>query len=416
MKPLFLALALVVFLIPQKGFAWGDEGHSIVALVAQQILMSQSQTDASAATALKTVAGILGSTKIDEAATWPDKVKNESRECNAKPYVKDPTYSKGGKTGMSSAVCDAYKYTSGWHFINSDASEYILNPSAPDHFKGDMVILIRGLSHILKGENADVLNGVTSFANWKRECLKKEDPNPSLNCKKEALEFLIHYVGDIHQPLHGGADCDLGANTQFITFFGLAKDAGAYWCKPADGPDCNNQELHQAWDTNLLRHDPGGSPFTTNANYVSKIMRTLAKSREGSDSKRCVRTPPDVATSIDEPNGPIGWVNESLCYMQQIYTFPDDPKMAKNEKNLDGNRSVAQVVNFVPNRCRVDKKVATTRGSAYSPVIIADKYYATNIATINERLYWGGYRLANLLKDIYGKGDKLADISKVAPN
>ena len=406
---LLLMLALIGFLVPQKSLAWGDEGHSIVALVAQQILMNQSASDPSAAAALKSLNSILAGMKIDEAATWPDKVKNQSRECHEAPFVKDPNYGKDGKKGLSSAVCDAYKYTSGWHFINSDSSEYVMNPSAPDHFKGDMVILIKGLSHVLKGERADVLNGVTSYTNWKRECLKKGDANPSQACKREALSFLIHLVGDVHQPIHGGAECDLGANTQFITFFGLEKDAGAFWCKPTDPPDCNNHELHQAWDVNLLRHDPGGNPFTTNQNYVSKIMRSFAKSRESSDAKRCVRVTPDAAVSTDEPNGANGWVNESLCYMQQVYTFPDDPKMAKNGK--DG-RSVAEAVNAVPNRCRADKKVATPRGSAYSPVIIADKYYATNIATINERLYWAGSRLANVLKDIYGSGDKVADFSK----
>ncbi len=401
--------AILFLLFSSEGYSWGDQGHSIVALVAQQVLTAQSDHgDAQAAQALKAVQAILGDTKIDQAATWPDKVKSQSRQCSEAPYVKDPSY----KTGQSSAICDAYRFTANWHFINTDNTEYVSDPSGKDFFQGDLAVIIAGLAHTLKNELASGLNGVSSFTNWKTECLKKVGHN----CKKEALEFLIHFVGDIHQPLHSGAACDLGGNDQYIVFFGEEKDPAASWCKPTDPATCSNHELHQAWDTSLLLRDPGNSPFVSNAAYAAKLVQTMSGKKQSADAK-CVTVAPESAVNIDDSNGPVNWANESICYMPQVYTFWDDTNIAK-KKTKKGARAIAQVANdvtssqtsSVTNRCRDDRKIGVGRSAAYSAFQVGQKYYDTNIVTINERLYWGGNRLATLLKHIYGSGDKVTEL------
>ena len=372
-----------------------------MALIAEKLLVEQSaHKDLSADRALKTIHTILGNTKIDEAATWPDEVKSQARSCNgsksksgaeAGVYVRDPDYGKRTKKGKSSALCDAYAHTSNWHFINTYGSEYVLDPDRKDYHKGDLVVLVEGLVHVLKGEPSPVLDGVTSYSQWKERCENK----PGRLCKKEALEFLIHLVGDIHQPLHSGASCDTGGNSQYITFFGGTQDPNAFWCKDTDPVSCRNYELHQAWDTNLLVHSPRKSSFVSVESYASKLVSGMKGRITGSDATQCVSVAPGALINVDGGNGPAAWVKESLCYIKQVYSFPDDISLSSGAGGE------------VPNRCVADRRVGSGRDQGYKAFSVGDKYYEINIATINERLYWGGARLAMLLKDIYGAGDKV---------
>jgi len=55
-----------------------------------------------------------------------------------------------------------------------------------------------------------------------------------------ALKFVIHLVGDIHQPLHAGLARDKGANLFQVRAFGRGTN------------------LHAVWDSELIRRRPGG--------------------------------------------------------------------------------------------------------------------------------------------------------------
>lgn len=427
-----LLLLVSIAIIPQRALCWGDEGHEVVAVLAQKILQEQGAKSQAAKKTLATLKKILGSTSIAQAADWPDEIKNLARDCSTPPFVKDPNYGRPPSVGKSSAICEAYNFTSSWHYINTDNSAYAINSASEDYFKGDMAVLINGLSHLLKGEPAPVLNGVTSFSKWKEACLSI----PNHNCKKEALEFLIHLVGDIHQPLHVGAICDLGANLQQIRFFGEDNDHGAFWCearKPSDPKtsdyswkmenykNCIHHEFHHSWDVNLLVNAPKSKYKSSNA-YALQLKKAHAKSLDSSDSQRCVKVAASAAVQIDGVNGPVDWANESLCYIPQVYSFPDDVNAQamipplKNDK-----RRVAQ--SAVANRCRFDRKVkavdetgkvilnkdGSERIAYFKPFEVGTKYFTANISTIDERLYWAGARLSTLLLDIYGSGDKAPD-------
>jgi S1/P1 Nuclease len=419
-----VATLVAITLSSELAYSWGSEGHQTVALVAQSILKSQSQnSDVVAAKTLDTINTILGSTAISDAATWPDEVKELSRACTQAPYVKDPNYGSAAQKGKSSAICDAYKYTASWHFtsINADQgqteysypSKVAPSPTARIPYgDGDLVIIIKGLAHILRGESAPTLDGATSYANWKTQCLNKTDHN----CKKEALEFLIHFVGDIHQPLHSGPHCDIGGNSQYITFFGQSVDPAAYWCNGKS--PCNNHELHQAWDATLLvknvyvagNKPPVPASFSTT--YAANLISTLTGQTASSDSMKCMKTAPNLAITqdnIDEQNGanngPIAWANESACYFPQVYSFPDDQGLTASKKKA--KRAVAQSLNSIPNLCDPARKTGTGYDQAFTAFSIGQKYYDANMPVINERLYWAGARLANVLKYVYGSGDKV---------
>ena len=52
--------------------------------------------------------------------------------------------------------------------------------------------------------------------------------------RREALKFVVHFVGDVHQPLHAGYRDDKGGNTRQVVFAGRGSN------------------LHRVWDSGLL--------------------------------------------------------------------------------------------------------------------------------------------------------------------
>jgi hypothetical protein len=67
------------------------------------------------------------------------------------------------------------------------------------------------------------------------------DKNAAREDRIEALKFIVHFVGDIHQPFHAIGEAK-GGNGVHVTEFGSNR-CGRY--------DCN---LHSAWDTGLIKH------------------------------------------------------------------------------------------------------------------------------------------------------------------
>jgi len=60
------------------------------------------------------------------------------------------------------------------------------------------------------------------------------DPKAEQPAKAEALEYVVHFVGDMHQPLHGEDNGDRGGNGRQVVFEG------------------HSDNLHSVWDTGLL--------------------------------------------------------------------------------------------------------------------------------------------------------------------
>jgi hypothetical protein len=69
----------------------------------------------------------------------------------------------------------------------------------------------------------------------------KERSQPAL-ARNEALKWITHLVGDLHQPLHASDHDDKGGNDVKITFFGKRAD------DPVDGRAGSPYNLHTAWD------------------------------------------------------------------------------------------------------------------------------------------------------------------------
>jgi hypothetical protein len=223
-----VSLGMMVTLgsITTPAHAWGDEGHEIVGLIAKQYL------DPAVATKVNTIlagdtTGLTSNGNIDMEATWADhyRAKNAAN----------------------------YNQTHNWHFVDLEIS------ASPD------------LQSACFGEPP--LNGATAFDGPPNDCVvdkinefaaELHDPATSPQERLYALQFILHFVGDLHQPLHSSDDHDKGGNDKKVQAVpALPKSAGK-----------NSGELHGFWDTQFVAIQ--GRTETTIANKLIKKI-TMAK-------------------------------------------------------------------------------------------------------------------------------------------
>lgn len=157
----------ILILYSSNLFAWGQIGHRVVGEIAESHLSSKAN---------KEIRKILGNESLAQASTWPDFIRRRVKELD--------------------------KFTT-WHYINIK--------------KGYK------LSEIKRSDKGDVLTALYYF--------EKELKNKKLSKKKkiEALRFLVHFTGDVHQPLHAGYLEDKGGNSIKLTWFGEMTNLHSIW-------------------------------------------------------------------------------------------------------------------------------------------------------------------------------------------
>jgi hypothetical protein len=168
-------LSLCVLPLPCV-LAWGNIGHRTVAYLAEKYLSPGATTYVSA---------LLGDADISDAAVWPDEVRR-SRE---------------------------FHYTAGWHFIDAED-----NPPQ--------------LCQVNYNRDCNPGPGcvVSAIANMTE---RVNDPGLSSYDKGNALKFLLHFIGDIHQPLHTEAE-ERGGNSIKVE-----------WGR-------RKTNLHSVWDSSII--------------------------------------------------------------------------------------------------------------------------------------------------------------------
>ncbi|KAH0844599.1 Nuclease S1 [Fonsecaea pedrosoi] len=158
--------------------AWGTLGHETIAWIAQSYVSSATKT---------AVQSILGSTQADYMAnvsTWADSYR----------------YTSGG--GWSAPL----------HYIDA-------NDNPPESCSVDF-----------NRDCGEAGCSVSAIMNYTSILL---DDQTKSSTKLDAMRFVIHFVGDLHQPLHDEA-IDVGGNTINVTY---------------DGEHTN---LHHIWDTEIV--------------------------------------------------------------------------------------------------------------------------------------------------------------------
>ena len=181
---------IFVMIFSTHAFAWGPEGHRIVADVARDHLTPA---------ALQALRQILGTDDLASASTWADDIRRDRPE------------------------------TAGWHFVDI--------PWGADGFSEPRDCYRPNPRFF--GSERDHHNCVVDRIEMFERILA--DPHRPREDRAEAAKFLIHFVADLHQPFHAIAEAR-GGNEVHVVQFGSA-ECGHKLC-----------DLHGTWDFGLIAH------------------------------------------------------------------------------------------------------------------------------------------------------------------
>ena len=204
MKPIrtsILFAAVLGLAVLPRAQAWGPEGHEIVAEIALRYLTPAARA---------AVDDVLGTYKLSDydVASWPDAIRGD------KEYA--ALYPRNGR----------------WHYIDFDAGMWY-----DDDFK---------LETPKDGDDI-----VTQILRWRDELKggKLEGER-----RLDALRFLVHFAGDLHQPLHCAYRYgDMGGNMIPVNSF-----QGRHY---SFGPETQmdySPSIHSVWDEAMVLELMGG--------------------------------------------------------------------------------------------------------------------------------------------------------------
>jgi hypothetical protein len=229
-----IAVAVVLgMLIPSTLLGWGPEGHQVVASLAQTRLTDDAK---------KGIRSLVGDASLASIANWADQIRSG----------RDETYN--------------------WHFVDI--------PKNASGFSDERDCFLPGSTH--KGAASDHHNCVVDRIKIFQQVLC--DNHATRDDRIEALKFLVHLVGDVHQPFHAIGEA-AGGNKIAVTEFGSTECGG--------GRSCN---LHGAWDIGLIQHTGLGPD-----EYVAYLERLI------------------VDEHLTANGNPEDWANESHAYAQSAW-------------------------------------------------------------------------------------------------
>jgi nuclease S1 len=277
---LFFFLTLLFCLPPSFSSAWGHVGHETVAYIAQDHLSPKAR---------RAVKDLLGGDNLAWVSTWADSIVAFRPE------------------------------TAPWHYFNLNVRQ--------DQGEYDIADVCRNHDCIVDQIKKDI------------SILRQ--PFASRRDKTEALKFLVHFMGDIHQPLHCADDKDRGGNEKWFRYYGPDGHSARYtWIN-----------FHSFWD-NLLEPKAKEDP--------RRLARRLEREISDGDEEKWAQ------------GKPVDWAYESfLIAKNEIYKeLPEGPLMQKNRWGND----------------------------------LPEDYYSGKMRGIVDRqLEKAGIRLAYLLNDVFEK-------------
>ncbi len=176
MSSIRILIVLSLLFSASTAFGWGQNGHRVVGKIAESHLTSKAKL---------AVYGLLKNERLARASIWADQIKSHP----------DQKY---------------YGKFRPWHYVDfPNGAVYDPATASP---------------------NGDILEALGRMEKRLR------DPKTSRENKIEALRLMVHFAGDIHQPLHVGNGNDRGGNWCYVKWFGKAFT-----------------NLHSVWDTELVQ-------------------------------------------------------------------------------------------------------------------------------------------------------------------
>jgi len=186
MRPHLILPTLAAFLCATPAaHAWGPYGHAIIADIAQDHLTPAATQQTTALLALE------GHQTLDQVASWPDAAAHIPK-------------SQGG-----------IPETLPWHYVDIDTS------------------------HPTYDATRDCPNDNCVTEKLPQMIATLSNPNAPPQARLLALKWVVHQVGDLHQPLHAAEHAhDKGGNTVRISYFGDTQEG--------------HLNLHSLWDEGIL--------------------------------------------------------------------------------------------------------------------------------------------------------------------
>ncbi len=196
---LFSVIIALSAIISPSAQAFGQLGHRIIGELAQNNLSPAAE---------KRINTLTKGESLAKISTWADEIRSDKNWSHAAP----------------------------WHYVSFEDNEtwetIKRNPA------GDIIESLERFEKVLKDHKA------TTQDKW------------------QALAFYVHFVGDIHQPLHVGHSHDLGGNNVKVKWF---------------GKDTN---LHSVWDSKMIGHKK-----LNYAEYTQFISHISAEDRNSWEGK-----------------------------------------------------------------------------------------------------------------------------------
>lgn len=211
---------LVLLFVPALAFSWGKTGHRVVGQIAENHLSSK---------AARAVRDLLGPDSLAEVSNWADEIRS------------DPSWKRADP----------------WHYVNiPDNQTYDTMEKNP---AGDVIVALKRFEATLRNPAAP-----------------KEE-------RVQALKFMVHMIGDLHQPLHAGKRDDLGGNRVSV-----------HWFRNVEATN-----LHAVWDDLLIEQEK--LSFTEWTRFLDHPTPAELKEWQGSNS--------------------VVWMEESFKLRDKCYDF-----------------------------------------------------------------------------------------------
>ncbi len=227
---LIASLTSICLFSSSLAMAWGQTGHRVTGAIAEHYLSAKAKS---------AIERLLPNESLAEASTWPDEMRSHPDE-----YWQ--------------------KTATPWHWVTIPGDKTYSQVGAPP--QGDAYVALQHFREMLI------------------------NPKSTTADKQKALRFIVHLIGDLHQPLHAGNGTDRGGNDVKVRFF---------W---------ENSNLHRVWDSQMIAQ--------RKLSYTEWTHWLLQKI---SQQDRALWRDTDPQT----------WITESVAIRKTIY--PDDA----NNMNYD---------------------------------------------------------------------------------
>ncbi len=214
---------LLGLLLPAGAEAWGDEGHEVIGLVAEHFLAPPVRLKVAALLATDS-SHLTQDTSLAGETTWADRFRDSDRN-------------SGGAR---------YRATREWHYVDTEIGKPDLDAACFGH-------------PTLPSEQPASAAPAHRCIVDQIEAFRGELKNPATPADERllALQFLLHFVGDLHQPLHASDDEDRGGNDKRVVAAGFAPGT-----------------LHQYWDSVFVTR-LGENSATVAQRLIAEITPSL---------------------------------------------------------------------------------------------------------------------------------------------